>query len=95
MQKIESQREPTFGGWIWKTLKDIGEWILVSEKSRTKIRGGEGTIEVSQKRYVLGPRTLENLLGFEGFEIESTRAKSTIHEAVSYTHLTLPTKRIV
>ena len=46
--KIESQKEPTFGRWIWKTLKDIGEWIFISEKSKTKIRGdeGEGTIEI-------------------------------------------------
>ena len=83
--KIESQKEQTFGKWVWKTLKDIGEWILVSEKSRTKIRKGEdqqGTIEVSQKRYILGPRTLENLLGFEGFEIESTWAKSTVTEVI-------------
>ena len=40
--KIESQKEPTFGRWIWKTLKDIGEWILISEKSKTKILGNEG-----------------------------------------------------
>ena len=52
--------------------------------SGTRIRGGEGegTIEVFEKRYILGPGTRENLLGFEGFEIESTRARSTLPEVV-------------
>ena len=36
--RIESLKEPTFGRWIWRTLKDIGEWIFISEKSKTKIR---------------------------------------------------------
>ena len=82
--KKESQK-PIFGEWIWKTLKDMGKWIQIKEKSGTdKILGGkeEGTIEVYEKRYILGPIILENLLGFEGFEIESTEAKSTIHDLI-------------
>ena len=83
--KIESQKEPTFGRWIWRTLKDIGEWIFISEKSKTKIRGyeGEGTIETSQRRYILGPLTpYDYLLGYKGFEVEYTWAKSTVAEVV-------------
>ena len=54
--KKESQKEPTFGEWIWKTLKDIGEWIHVSEESGSRISGGEEevTIKVFEKRYILG-----------------------------------------
>ena len=82
--RIESLQKPTFGRWIWRTLKDIGEWILYSEKSETKVRGneGEGTIETSQRRYILGPITSDYLLGYKGFEIEYTWAKSTIAEVV-------------
>jgi len=80
--RIESLQKPTFGRWIWRTWKNIGEWILHSEKSETTIRGyeGEGTIETSQKRYILGP--LNPILGYRGFEIESTWAKSTVAEVV-------------
>ena len=60
-------------------MKDIGEWILFSEKSETKIRGneGEGTIEISHGRYILGPITSDYLLGYKGFEVEYAWAKST------------------
>ena len=30
--KIESQKNPTFGRWIWSTLKDLAEVILKSER---------------------------------------------------------------
>ena len=65
-------------------MKDIGEWILFSEKSNTKIRGneGEGTIEISYGIYILGPITSDYLLGYKGFEIEYTWAKRTIAEVV-------------
>ena len=79
--KKESQKEPTFGEWIWKTLKDIGEWIHVSEESESRVSGSkeEVTIKVFEKRYILGLTILENLLGFKGFEVESTEARNTIY----------------
>ena len=38
--EIESKKKPTFGRWFWNTLKDIGEWIFISEKCKTKIQRG-------------------------------------------------------
>ena len=83
MQRLNHKKK-TFGRWIWSTLKDIGEWILYSEKSNTEIRGneGDGTIEITYGRYILGPITSDYLLGYKGIEIEYAWAKSTIAEVV-------------
>ena len=34
--KKESQKESTFGDWIWKTLKNIGEKLHVSGEANSK-----------------------------------------------------------
>ena len=83
--KIESQQKPTFGRWIWKTWKNIGELILYSDDIDTKVRGGdgEGTIEISHRRHIFGPLSpYDYLLGYEGFAVEYTWAKSTVAEVV-------------
>ena len=59
--RIESLKKPTFGRWIWSTLKDIGEGILKIEGYREKVLWDEGTIEVSYRRHILG---------IERFEVE-------------------------
>ena len=44
--KKQSQKEPTFGERIWKTLKDIGEWVHVSEESESRVSGSEGEVTI-------------------------------------------------
>ena len=39
-------------------------------------------MKVFEKRYILGPKILENLVGFKGFEIESTEAKNTVNDLI-------------
>ena len=49
--KKESQKESTFGDWIWKTLKNIGEKLHVSGEAGSRVSGGEEevTIRVFEK----------------------------------------------
>ena len=65
-------------------MKDIGEWIFFSERSNSKVRGyeGDGTIEITYGRYILGPNNSDSLLGYKGFEVEYAWAKSTIVDIV-------------
>ena len=72
-QKKESQKESTFGDWIWKTLKNIGEKLHVSGEADSKTRGidEEITIKVYENKYILGYTILKYLLGFKGFKVES------------------------
>ena len=37
--KNESQKESTFGSWIWETLRNIGEKIHVTGKLESKTTG--------------------------------------------------------
>ena len=83
--KIESQQKPTFGRWIWKTWKNLGELMYYSDAIKTNVLGddGEGTIEITHRRRIFGPLTsYDYLLGYEGFEVEYTWAKSTVAEVV-------------
>ena len=65
-EEIESKEKPTFGRWIWNTMKDLGEVILKSEVYEEDILENETTIEISHKKYILG------------LEVEHAWAKKTV-----------------
>ena len=82
--KKESQKESTFGDWIWKTLKNIGEKLHVSGEANSKTRGIEEeiTIKVYENKYILGYTILKYLWGFKGFKVESTEVESNIYDLI-------------
>ena len=68
----ESQRESTFGSWIWETLMNLGEMIWVTEDCRTNIKGTNGNtnIKIIEGKYIMGyqvktnkiERTMEDII---------------------------------
>ena len=69
-EEIESKKNPTFGRWIWNTLKDLGEVICITRAYGEKILGNEKTVEISHKEYILG------------FEVEHFWAKKTFSDLI-------------
>ena len=63
----ESKGESTFGSWVWKTLKNIGEEICVSRKYKASVKGTRKRtdMKVHGEKYILGIKV-------ENTEIEST-----------------------
>ena len=67
-EEIESKEKPTFGKWIWNTLKDLGEVICITREYGEKIARYEQTVDVYHKEYILG------------FEVEHLWAKTTFSD---------------
>ena len=83
-EKKESQKESTFGSWIWETLKNIGEKIHVSGELKAKTKGSRRkmSMKLHEDKYILGYKVFKYMLGFKGFKVESIDIESTVYDLV-------------